>query len=152
MLVDVSVKETEIKVRGKRRKSTFLDLVTGKSDPQFELPSFVSFSGRLGIWPCRMSFCLSRLENWFDLLKLLAIFCLFLKILFIHLIQRDTDRENMSRGIGRGRGRSSLSTEQRALCRARSQYPGIMTWAKGRSSTIWATQVPCQFLLYQLLI
>lgn len=40
--MDVSVKETQIKAGSKQRKSTFLDLVTAKSDPKFELPSFVS--------------------------------------------------------------------------------------------------------------
>ena len=49
-----------------------------------------------------------------------------------------------SRGSGRGRGRagSSLPTEQGAWCGAPSQDPGIMTWAKGRRLTDWATQAP----------
>ena len=49
-----------------------------------------------------------------------------LKVLFI--------RECTSRGRGRGRGRSRLLAEQGAQCGAKSQYPRIMTWAKGRCS------------------
>ena len=41
------------------------------------------------------------------------------------------------KGRGRRRGRS-----RGAWCRAGSQDPGIMTWAKGRCFTDWATQVP----------
>ena len=44
-VVDISVKETEIEVVGKQRKSSLLNLVIGKSDPEHELPSSVSFSG-----------------------------------------------------------------------------------------------------------
>lgn len=41
--VDISVKERD--QDWGQRKSTFLDLVVGKSDPGHELPSFVSSSG-----------------------------------------------------------------------------------------------------------
>ena len=49
-----------------------------------------------------------------------------------------------ARERGRVRGRSRLSTVQGAHCRdsgAPSQEPGLMTWAKGRHLTNWATQV-----------
>ena len=47
-------------------------------------------------------------------------------------------------GRGRQRGRSRLLTEQGAWLRVPSQIPGIMTWAKGRHLTDWATQVPIE--------
>ena len=44
---------------------------------------------------------------------------------------------------GRGRGRNRLPMDQGALHRSSSsQDPEIMTWAKGRHLTDWATQVP----------
>ena len=52
-------------------------------------------------------------------------------------------------GRSRGRGRIRLPTEQGAWCGAQSQDPEIMTWAKGRPSTNWATQatLACSFKL-----
>ena len=50
--------------------------------------------------------------------------------LFIYLFDREIHSE---RGIAsRRRGRSRLPAEQGAQCGARSQDPGIMTWAEGR--------------------
>jgi len=49
----------------------------------------------------------------------------FLKILFIH--SREKEGESTSRGMGGGRGRSKLPTEQGAQHGARSQDPWIMT-------------------------
>ena len=65
---------------------------------------------------------------------------MFLKILFIYLTEREP--ESPSWGRREGRGRSRLPTEQGAGCRAPSQDPGVMTWAKGRCLTDWATQAP----------
>ena len=48
---------------------------------------------------------------------------------------------------GRGGGRSRLPTEQRALCGAPSQDPGIMIWAKGRYLIDWATRHPSNSFL-----
>ena len=45
----------------------------------------------------------------------------------------------MSRGRRKGRGGSRLLTEQGAWHRAQSQESRIMTWAKGRCLTNWAT-------------
>ena len=47
------------------------------------------------------------------------------------------------------RGRSRLPIKQGAQCRARSQNPGIMTWAEGRCLTNWATQASHQFSFSQ---
>ena len=55
-----------------------------------------------------------------------------------------TERASAQAGGGadRGRKRSRLPAKQGAQCGAWSQDPGIMTWAKGRCFTDWATQVP----------
>ena len=62
----------------------------------------------------------------------------FLKI-FIYL--RHSKRERV-RGGHTGRGRSRLPAEQGASHTAGSQNLEIMTWAKGRCLTDWATEVP----------
>lgn len=49
-------------------------------------------------------------------------------------------KERTSRGRGRRGGRSRLPAEPRRG--ARSWDPEIVTWAKGRTFTDWATQVP----------
>jgi len=59
---------------------------------------------------------------------------------FIYLFDRE--RAQVGRVVDRGRRRSRLPAEQGARCGARSQHPGIMTWAEGRHLTIWATQAP----------
>ena len=61
---------------------------------------------------------------------------LFLKILFIHLTKRE--RAQAGRAAGRGRGRSG----QGVRCGDWFQDSGIMTWAKSRGLTYWATQAP----------
>ena len=48
-----------------------------------------------------------------------------LRILFIHLRERESMIVHRRRG--RGRGRSRLPAEQKAQCRALSQNPEIMT-------------------------
>jgi len=65
---------------------------------------------------------------------------IFLKILFIYLRERVRERES-TRG-GSGRGRSRLPAESRARRGAPSQDSRMMTWAKGRRLTNWATQAP----------
>ena len=68
----------------------------------------------------------------------------FFKLLFIHW----TERESTQVG-GRGRGRSKLPAEQGAACGGSPpQDPEIMTWAKDRSLTNWATQVSQNICLY----
>ena len=52
------------------------------------------------------------------------------------------ERESMSRGSSREKGRRKLPTEQGAHRRAWSQDPGTRTWAKSRCLTNWATLVP----------
>ena len=72
------------------------------------------------------------------------------ELLFLHGIHFFKDfiylreRENTSRGRRRvrGRGRGRLPTEQGPWHGAWSQDPEIMTWAKGRHLTHWATQEP----------
>ena len=46
--------------------------------------------------------------------------------------------------------RPLASTSRRTLCGARSQDPGIMTWAEGRCLTDWATQasLSCRFFYF----
>ena len=64
-------------------------------------------------------------------------FFFFFKILFIR------ERENMSRGSGRRRSRLNREpSEYGAWYGIWSQNPRVMTWAKGRHLTNWATQVP----------
>ena len=55
---------------------------------------------------------------------------------------------------GRGRRRSRLPTKQEAWCGIPSQDPGIRTWAEGKCSTNWATQVPlkCFVIFYFLFL
>ena len=65
------------------------------------------------------------------------LFSSFYKVLFIYLRGRKHEWR------GRGRGRSRHPAEQGALSEAWSQDPEIMTWAKSRSLTDWATQVLC---------
>ena len=61
------------------------------------------------------------------------------------------ERESMSRGGGRRRGRSRLPAEQGAWCGAQceswSQDPKIITWAEDRFLTNWATQIPLGLFL-----
>ena len=64
----------------------------------------------------------------------------FKKIHFIYFFE--TEREKRNRRGETGRGRSRLPAEQGARCRASSQDPEIMTWAKGRHSIDWANPVP----------
>ena len=61
--------------------------------------------------------------------------------IFIYLFPRKHKQEEQPRGRGAG-GRSRLPIEQGAWCKAGSQDLEIMTWAKGRRSTEWATQGP----------
>ena len=67
---------------------------------------------------------------------------------FVCLFERDRDwGRPQVRWRGRGRGRSRLFTEQGAHCRTPSQDSKVMTWAEGRRSTDWDTQVPLYLLL-----
>ena len=52
--------------------------------------------------------------------------CFFFKD-FIYLRERELERESLSRGRVRWRGRSRVPTEQGAQCGTRSQDPEIMT-------------------------
>ena len=45
-------------------------------------------------------------------------------------------------GRGKGKGKNRLPAEQGAWCKALSQDPRIMIWAKGRHLNDWAPQVP----------
>ena len=72
------------------------------------------------------------------------IFFIFLRLIDWLIWERQKERAWVRRG-GRGRMRessSTLPTEHRTWHGARSQHPGIMTWAKGRHLSDWATQVP----------
>jgi len=64
---------------------------------------------------------------------------LFLKRFYLFICQREIVWEHKQREAGRGWSR--LPTEQGAWCGTQSQGPGIMTWAEGRHSIDWATQV-----------
>ena len=72
----------------------------------------------------------------------IADFIFFSKILFIweNMSKREEQRE------GRGRGRSRRPAEQGAGHGTRSWDSRIMTWAKGRHSTDWATRAPQQLI------
>ena len=50
------------------------------------------------------------------------------------------------------RGRSRLPTEQGAQCGAWSQDPKIMTWAKGKCLTNWATQASLSHIFFSQFI
>ena len=69
---------------------------------------------------------------------------LFLKKIFIYLWKREFCAH-------RRRWRSRLLAEQGTRCGALSQDPEIMTWAKGRCLTAWATQVSPELFLRLLL-
>ena len=62
------------------------------------------------------------------------------KILFIHLRERERAKENIS-----GEREKEVLCKQGTACGAQSQDPGIITWAKGRHFTNWATEGPCWF-------
>ena len=86
-----------------------------------------------------------------------SIFYLFfyLKILFTYLYDRERERESTSGGVaGRVRGRSGLFAQHipwcETQCGAQSQDSGIMTWAKDRCLTDWATQVPPSLTLWMV--
>ena len=64
------------------------------------------------------------------------------KHLFIWERKRERKHE-LGGGNDRGRGRSRFLNEQGA----RSQDPGIMTWAEGRCLTDWSTQAPLFLIL-----
>ena len=51
----------------------------------------------------------------------------FFKKDFVYLFDRERDREKGNTRRGSGKGRSRLSAEQGAQCRAQFQDPGIMT-------------------------
>ena len=59
-------------------------------------------------------------------------------------------RESMSKGRGHGRGLSRLPVEQEAQSGALSQDLEIMTWAKVKWLTDWATQAPLEHPLFIL--
>ena len=85
--------------------------------------------------------------SWFLTLWFICHEGFFLKKDFIDLTERE--RESTNRGSGRQREqRNGFLTEQGAQWRALSQDPGIMTWAKGRCLTIWATQALQTFYFY----
>lgn len=101
-------------------------------------------------WLC-FKFCIYIFKFRLITIKFLKLYILYTylhtytnKLLkdFINLFERE--REHMSRGRDRDRrgGRSRLPTEQEAWHRAVSKDPKIMTWAKVRCSTDWATQMP----------
>ena len=71
-------------------------------------------------------------------------FCLFER-------ESEQNRESTSRGRGRGRRRSRLLVELGAHHGAQFQGSGIMTWAEGRCSTVWASQVLFSFLFLNIL-
>ena len=77
---------------------------------------------------------------------MLVLLLSFLKILFIYLIGRGQERAQVGTE-GKGETDSLLSKEPRL--RAPSQDPEIMTQARGRHLTNWATQVP-QFSEFSL--
>ena len=54
----------------------------------------------------------------------------------------------MSREVGQ-RKEKQTPMLSRGWCQARSQDPGIMTWAKGRCLINWATQVPQEHIILQ---
>ena len=67
-------------------------------------------------------------------------FSIFLNILFIWETEREQERASAQPEEGtEGEAESPLSRELGGG--AWSQDPGIMTWAKGRHLTTWATQV-----------
>ena len=75
----------------------------------------------------------------------IQIFCLdrapshiFKKIFYLFTWHRESTR----RQSGRQRERANQTPWLRAWCRALSQDPGIMTWAKSRRLTYQATQAP----------
>ena len=68
-------------------------------------------------------------------------FFLFYKIFYLSVWQKEHEHTN---GSNRGKGRSRLSADQGAQCRAWSQHAGIRTWAKGRLSTNW-THLPAPY-------
>ena len=68
-----------------------------------------------------------------------------LKIVFIYLRRQwveQSKRKSMNKAGGRGKGGSRVSSEQEARHKTGSQDPEIMTWAKGRCLTDWATLAP----------
>ena len=70
-------------------------------------------------------------------------FTLFFKEFICSLERKGGGKAQAERGAEGERGTSRPPTEQRAWqCGAQSPDPGIMTWAKGRCLTNWATQVP----------
>ena len=83
--------------------------------------------------------------SWIHIYSNLRVF-LFFKILFTQKRERAQVRESMSRGRGEGRWTSRLPTDQGASHRAKSQDPRIMTWAKVRCLTDWATRCPYVWL------
>ena len=66
---------------------------------------------------------------------------------FIYLFEREW--EHKQEGRGRGRGRSRLSVEQGTRCGARSQDPGIMTWAEGSCLLDCAMQMPLSWSFFK---
>ena len=66
---------------------------------------------------------------------------LFVFVLGFYLFIWQKEQKSTNEGSSRGKGRSRLPIEQAAWCRAWSQNPRIMTWAKGKHLTNRATQV-----------
>ena len=64
---------------------------------------------------------------------------IFLKIIYLG---EKAEQEHEWGERGRGKGRSRFPSQQGAGCGTWSQDLRIMTWAKGRCLTYWATQVP----------
>ena len=86
--------------------------------------------------------------RWYPCITILTAFTIHFKQ-FIYFLKGFIYLRERGRDSGweheRRRGRSRLPAEQGARLGAPSQDPGIVTWAKGRRRTGWATQAPLNF-------
>ena len=102
-------------------------------------PLFPSLSVVMQIWPfviCSQLATYAIALEYSFVCFFLSFFLFFFFRFYLFIWQRE-------------RPQAGGAAEEEGASRARSQDPRIMTWAKGRHLTDWATQVPCiPFLVY----
>ena len=122
---------------------SFAKCCVGGSVPLVEVPGFVLIVSTVLIFLFHYFLCRVELFAWgFDTYQLWVLHLgsasgwFFLKD-FIYLFERE--RKHRSKWEGQ---KEKLPGEHEPRRRTGYQDPGIMTWAKGRHFTDWATQAP----------
>ena len=131
----------------------FIDLYFPSVHSRISWNLDVLFCSQIAVGTALASFSTHLLEDCVPFLDLLfesrlkcyklfsCQFCFFFWFYLFNL-QKEGDRVQAGGVAGRERGRNRIPAEQEAQPGTWSQASGIMTWAKGRRLSDWATQAP----------